>query len=670
MESNHIGVDIGGTFTDFIAVDPATGIYTVVKTPSVSDAPERAVSNAFETSGIAEAARVSHGTTVVTNAILERTGATTALITTAGFEDILVIDRQDRDDIYDLRYQRQEPLVSRHRCFGVPERIGPTGEVIEPLDMDELDTIATLISDTDVESIAVCFLHAYVNDEHERQAAIRLREHLDVPISISSAVLPVFREYERTNTTSLNAYTRPVAEAYLERLTDEIDAKCETDQVLVMRSDGGVVPADEASELPVNLGVSGPAAGVVAALDSAQRSGSDDVLTFDMGGTSADMSLVRGGTPEITTEGDIGEQSVSVPMYNIRTIGAGGGSIAYLDEGGLLKVGPRSAGANPGPACYGRGGTEPTVTDANLLLGLMNPDVKLGEGAIELNVAAAEAAVKSLADQLDQQPIETAHSIYELINMNMVESARVISVKEGIDPRGFGLVAFGGAGPLHAPYLARELDMERVIIPPQPGILSAIGLLYSDVRRTASRTDITSLSAISSDELKTLFATLEEKIRTGLSLPAGVSIERSVDVRFAGQAHELRVVIDEMDDSGLEDLSTRFRTRHEEKYGFVMDSELELVTFRVGISVPTEVPNIDWRTDGTPNPETRAVYLDNEMHDAGMYQRTSLPPGFETDGPALVQMADSTAVVFPNQKLSVDTAHNLVIEPKEGDNHV
>jgi N-methylhydantoinase A len=666
MPRPPVGVDIGGTFTDFISVDPERGTYQVVKTASVPDAPERAVGDALVASGRSAVSRVSHGTTVVTNAILERTGAPTALVTTEGFQDSLVIDRQDRGDIYDLQYDRGTPLVPRHRCFGVTERVGPDGAVVEPLDEEELDEIAGVVEASEAESVAVCFLHAYANDANEREAERLLRERLDVPVSRSSAVLPEFREYERTNTTALNAYTRPTAEAYLERLRGEVEDHCDVDEILVMRSDGGVLPLAEAGERPVYLGVSGPAAGVVAAANAAESAGFDDVLTFDMGGTSADMSLVRGGRPELTTEGAVGAESVSVPMYDIRTIGAGGGSIARLDDGGLLKVGPRSAGADPGPACYGNGGTEPTVTDANLLLGLMDPDAELGEGAIELDADAARAAVEDLADDLGQTPAETAHAIFELVNMNMVESARVISVQQGIDPRSFSLVAFGGAGPLHAPYIARELDVPRVLVPPRPGILSAIGLLHSDVRRTASRTVLTGLQETTPDEVASTFRSLEREVRRGLSVADDAGTEWMVDVRFAGQAYELRVPLPkDVTGSSLADLADRFRRRHREKYGFEMESPLELVTCRVALVAPTDVPSIDWGTESAPAPTEREVYLDGSVREASVFQRDRLGPGFAADGPALVEMADSTAVVLPDQRVRVDDAHNVLVEGAE-----
>ncbi|UTF55658.1 hydantoinase/oxoprolinase family protein [Natronosalvus rutilus] len=663
MGQTPTGIDIGGTFTDFISVDTDDDSYQVVKTPSTKDAPERAVGDALSVSGVTTASRISHGTTVVTNAILERAGAPTALVTTAGFEDMFVIDRQDRTDIYDLHYDRGDPLVPRYRCFGVGERIHSDGEVVEPLDLEKLDEVVDVIRATDAETVAVSFLHSYANDEHEREAADYLRDCLDIPVSRSSSVLPEFREYERTNTTAVNAYTRPVAEAYLERLTDEIDAHCDAAETLIMRSDGGVVPVEEAATQPVYLGVSGPAAGVVAATEAAQNAGTSDVLTFDMGGTSADMSLVRNGEPELTTEGAIGEQSVSVPMYDIRTIGAGGGSIAHLDDGGLLKVGPESAGADPGPACYGRNGPDPTVTDANLALGLMDPEATLGGGAINLSLDAAMDVLEELGAAIDKDPLAAAEAIYELVNMNMVESARVISVQQGIDPRDFSLVAFGGAGPLHAPYIARELGMRSVIVPPQPGILSAVGLLYSDVRRTTSKTDIRRLEEVTRESLAATFDRLESNVGTNIALPDDVTVTRTVDVRFAGQAHEVRVEVpEEIDASVTERIESEFRTRHREKFGFVMGSPIELVTFRVAVLAPTDVPRLDWSTTEDAPTQKREVFLDGEFHEATVLERRALDPEFKTDGPALVEMPDSTAVVLPDQSARVDDSQNLIVE--------
>ncbi|WP_338726912.1 hydantoinase/oxoprolinase family protein [Haladaptatus sp. DJG-WS-42] len=661
-EDTRIGVDIGGTFTDFISIDEQTGTVRVVKTPSVPETPERSVGNALRESGVKEASRLSHGTTVVTNAILERAGAETALITTARFADILELDRQDRDDIYDLSYKRKQPLVPRYRCFGVEERIGPDGEVVTELDESAVTEIAAVLSAANIESVAVSFLHSYVNDEHERRAKELLDAELDIPVTTSSEVLPEFREYERTNTTVLNAYARPVAETYLDRLTSEIDAHSAVDEIVVMRSDGGVVPTTEAATLPVYLGVSGPAAGVTAATALAQQAGFSDIFTFDMGGTSADTSLVRNGTPEITKEGTIGEQAASIPMYDIRTIGAGGGSIAWVDDGGLLKVGPRSAGADPGPACYGHGGTEPTVTDANVVLGLINPDANFG-GSIDLSKEAAEDALAPLAAKLDCSVLEAAQAVYDIVNMNMVESARVLSVQQGIDPREFSFVSFGGAGPLHAAAVARELGTERVVVPPRPGILSAVGLVYSDVRRTASKTNISRLADTPAATLEQQFTDLEAAARSGIGVPESATVTRHTDLRFAGQAHEISVETPaELTAEDLDALADRFRARHDERYGFVMESDIEVVTCRVAVTVPGEKPTIQWEIDDVADAGTRDVYLDGHHHTATVLERQTLPPGYETTGPAIVEMEDSTAVVLPDQTLRIDDHYNMILE--------
>lgn len=666
MRNQQIGTDIGGTFTDFISIDPETGTATVVKTPTVTDAPEQSVGAALREAGIDHAAQFSHGTTVVTNAILERTGAPTALVTTAGFKDILEIGRQDRDDIYDLEFEREPaPLVPRYRCFEVTERIGPDGSVVEPLDEPELMKVASVLREADIGAVAVTFLHAYSNDVHERQAAELLREELDVPVTRSSAVLPEFREFERTNTTVLNAYTRPVAESYLSDLLAEIEENCSVDQVHVMRSDGGVIPPAEAAETPVHLGVSGPAAGVVAATKFAEQAGRADVLSFDMGGTSADLSLVRDGSPETTTEGSIGEQPVSIPMYDIRTIGAGGGSIAWIDEGGLLKVGPESAGADPGPACYGQGGTHPTVTDADLLLGFLDPDMELG-GSLSISQADAEAVFEPIADELGKSTLNAAHAVYEIVTMNMVEAARVLSVKQGIDPREFSMVAYGGAGPLHAPAIAAELGLEAVIVPPQAGILSAVGLLFSDVRRTASRTEIDRLDHIDPGHVEETFRSLEAEVREEVEVPDTATIERSVDARFAGQAYEIPIEVpDDVTQSSMDAIADQFREHHRDRYGFVMDSAVELVTYRVALTIPTDVESVEWTSDQPADPRTREVYLDGEHHEATVRQRAALQREETVDGPAIIEMADSTSLVLPSQRLRVDDNYNLIIENNE-----
>lgn len=666
MHDNRVGTDIGGTFTDFINLDPETGTATVVKTPTVTDAPEQSVGAALREAGIDHAAQFSHGTTVVTNAILERTGAPTALVTTAGFKDVLEIGRQDRGDIYDLEFEREPaPLSPRYRCFEVTERIGPDGSVVEPLHEDELMEVADVLGATEIGAVAVTFLHAYSNDVHERRAAELLEAELDVPVTRSSAVLPEFREFERTNTTVLNAYTRPVAESYLSDLLAEVREHCSVDQVHVMRSDGGVIPPAEAAETPVYLGVSGPAAGVVAATRFAEQAGRSDVLSFDMGGTSADLSLVRDGSPETTTEGSIGEQPVSIPMFDIRTIGAGGGSIAWIDEGGLLKVGPESAGADPGPACYGQGGTRPTVTDADLLLGFLDPAMELG-GSLSISRAEAETALEPIADELDKSIVDAAHAVYEIVTMNMVEAARVLSVKQGIDPREFAMVAYGGAGPLHAPAIADELDLEAVIVPPRAGILSAVGLLFSDIRRTTSRTEIDRLDRVDAAHLEETFRSLEDEVRDGIDVPDSATIERSVDARFAGQAYEIPIEVpDEVDRSTMDAVANLFHEHHRDRYGFVMDSAIELVTYRVALTVPTDVGSVEWTGDQSADPRTRDVYLDGTYHEATVRQRAALRPGETVYGPAIVEMADSTSLVLPSQRLRVDDHYNLIIENDE-----
>lgn len=659
MTGRRIGIDIGGTFTDFIGVDPDAGDVVVVKTPSTPDAPERAVGDALGESKIESAAQLSHGTTVVTNAILERTGAETALVTTRGFGDVLEIGRQDRGNIYDLRFSRPDPLVSRHHRFEVTERIGPDGEVVAPLAEEEVREAAAIIAASDVESVAVSFLHSYVDDAHERRTAEILREELDLPVTRSSAVLPEFREYERTNTTALNAYTRPVAEAYLENLLTEIDRYCAVDRLHVMRSDGGVIPPAEAAVTPVQLGVSGPAAGVVAATTFAGDAGHDDIIGFDMGGTSADVSLVRDGTPEVTTEGSVGDQSVSVPMFDIRTIGAGGGSIAWIDEGGLLKVGPQSAGADPGPACYGHGGTEPTVTDANLLLGLFDAGVELG-GEITLSRERAAEAMEPIADALDTSIEEAAHAVVEVVTMRMVETARVLSVRQGIDPREFALVAFGGAGPLHAAAIARELGVERLLVPPRAGILSAVGLLYSDVRRTASRTSIAEVDVVDPEAVEDTFRDLEDDLTDEEA--SGVR-SRQFDVRFAGQAYELPVdAPTPVTPEGLDLVAEQFRERHRERYGFVTDSAVELVTYRVAAVEEIDPIEIDWGEPGGGDPREREVFLDGEHRTATVLDWTALEPGDIYEGPAIVEMAESTVLALPGQVLSMDDGYNLAIE--------
>jgi N-methylhydantoinase A len=660
------GVDVGGTFTDLVAV--TDGRLRTEKVASTPAAPEEGVLDAVRESTL-DPARVgffAHGTTVATNAVLEEAWADTALVTTEGFRDALEIGRQDRPSLYDLQAEKPRPVVERDRRFEVRERLDERGGVVEPLRDRDVDEVAARLKGTDVESVAVSLLFAYENPDHERAVADRLRETLDdVAVSRSSDVLPEVREYERTLVTCLNAALRPVVDSYVGELDRSLSAAGLGTPLRLMGSNAGLMSASAARERPVYTLLSGPAAGVRGATYVAGLAGYDDLLTLDMGGTSCDVSLVRGGDPTVSTAVEVGDYPVGVPMVDVHTVGAGGGSVAHVDEGGALRVGPRSAGADPGPVCYGRGGTEPTVTDANLVAGRIDPETFLGDvgGAAE----AAHGAIESLADEIGQTPRRTAAGVLDVANANMARALRVVSLERGHDPREFTLVAFGGAGPLHASALAAEVGVPRVFVPRGAGVLSALGLLVSDLTYDESVSRVRPLSEVDPDGVAETVADLEARGRDRLADTdvASVRVERSLDLRYRGQSFDLSVPVDgERPD--LEAVCDRFHAAHERRYGSASpDEPLELVTVRVRVRGVVDPPTLDPPgRDGTladAARETRSVWFGRE-HETTVYERAALPTGAEFDGPAVVEGNESTLVVHPGDAVTVDTDANLVVE--------
>ncbi|MFB6152076.1 MAG: hydantoinase/oxoprolinase family protein [Haloarculaceae archaeon] len=667
----RIGVDIGGTFTDVVAVED--GRLRGAKTPSTPDRPDDAVVDGL---GRAREAGVDvdattflgHGTTVATNAVLEGDLARTALVTTEGFRDVLAIGRQDRPDLYDLDFERPAPLVPRDRRLTVPERVGPDGEVLEPL--DEADTADLVDRLPDVEAVAVATLFSFRNPAHERAIREALSEaDADVAVSLSSAVLPEFREYERTATTALNAALKPRLDAYLGRLARRTgEAGVDADPV-VMQSHGGLTSADAARETPVNTVLSGPAAGVRGAQYLAEAAGHEDVLTMDMGGTSTDVALVDGGEPSRSTDWEIAGYPLGVPTIDVHTIGAGGGSVARIDEGGALRVGPESAGADPGPAAYGRGGTRPTVTDAHVVLGRIHPDYPLG-GDLSVDVAAAEAAVeRAVADPLGRSVREAARGILDVARANMERALRVVSVERGYDPRSFALVAFGGAGPLHAPALAERLSVPTVLVPRLAGVLSALGLLTSDIEHTYVTAVVEPLADVSPADLADRFADLAAAGRETLADEGvdsdAMSFERSLDLRYEGQSYSLNVPLDDADltADALAAAAERFHERHDAQYGHAdPDEPVEVVNARV--RAVGAIPAVDVRVDVAGSVDDavlgeRPVGFGDETRETTVYDHERLPPGGEFDGPAVVQAAEATTVVHPGQSVSVDERGTL-----------
>ena len=693
----RLGVDIGGTFTDATLVDEASGRVHICKLSSTPADPSegflRITSRILDQAGVPPGAvsYVVHGTTVATNSIIEGRLAPTGFVTTEGFRDLLEIQRQIRASLYDVHFEKPPPLVPRHRCFGVPERLDATGEVVRPLDEPALRETAGRLRDEGVESIAVCFLHSYVNPAHEQRAGEILREQFGAEaVSLSCEVAPDFREYFRASTTVINAGIRPAVARYLERIETRLREAGLQAPLLLMQSSGGVYSFRAAAEKPVFMVESGPAAGVIAAAALGERLGRRDLISFDMGGTTAKAGLVQDGAPGLTKEYEVGSAAVSGEHgakgggYPIRSsvidlveIGAGGGSIAWIDRGGALRVGPRSAGADPGPACYGAGGREPTITDANLVLGRLDPGYFLG-GEIRLDVEAAERAVREgCAEPLGLETVEAARGIVEIANAAMAGALRRISIQRGYDPRDFTLVAFGGAGPVHGNRLARELEIPELLVPPSPGTFSAMGLLATDLRHDFNATHLEPLAPAGAQRLASALETLETQGRRALAAdgvdPARMGFVRQLDLRYVGQSYELGV---EVDDAGfpaeeVRRLAGRFHEEHERAYGFKAPEEpVEVVTIR--LSAVGEISRPELRrleADAGSGPAgSRPVYFEEAggFADCPVYERSGLGAGARICGPAVVQELDSTTLMHPGYRADVDEFGNLLIRPEEG----
>jgi len=642
----RIGVDVGGTFTDLVAL--VDGQVLTAKVPSTPVDQSEGVRAALEAAQVREVEAFAHGMTVATNALLERAGARTALVTTEGFRDVIEIARQDRPSLYDLTARRPPPLVPRELRFTVRERMGPDGVVAE-LEPASVEEAVAALREAEVEAVAVCLLFAFLHPEHERAVGAAVREALpDVHVSLSSEVLPEMREYERFATTAADAYLAPRLAAYLERLGGRA-REAGTPPPLVMQSSGGVVALEVAAREAAGCVLSGPAGGVVGAAAVARASGYEDVLTFDMGGTSTDVAPVVGGEAETTTEAVVAGVPIKLPMVDVHTVSAGGGSIAWADAGGALRVGPRSAGADPGPAAYGRGGEGATVTDANLALGLLPDGAELG-GEVTLSAERARAALAALGDELGLDALETAHGVVRVANAEMARALRVISVERGLDPREFALVAFGGAGGLHACALAEELGISTVLLPRAAGVLSALGLAISDVRRDLVRPF---LGAIDPEALEPAFAELEAAV----DLEGEPALRRRADLRYAGQSFELTV---EADDLGA--LADRFHAAHEQRYGYRMPEEpVSLVNLRVVATLPVDRPELRAGEGGAERSRRRA-HVDGEWLEVDVLGGGGLAAGTRVEGPAIVELPEATLLARPGWAGAVDDAGTLVLE--------
>jgi N-methylhydantoinase A len=650
-----VGVDTGGTFTDFVFMDES-GTAVVDKRPSNPRDPAKPVLEGLAHLESETFYRVVHGTTVATNALLEHKIGRTALITTAGFEDVLEIARQNRPGLYDIHPVKTPPLIPREYRFGVHERVLYDGTVHTPLEKEELEPLLGQIRSLGIEAIAVCLLHSYANPAHEEFIG-EAAEALGFTVSLSSRVLPEFREYERASTVVVNAALRPVMQGYLERLERGVERA----RLNVMQSAGGVIPAPIAAVLPVHTVLSGPAGGVIAAGHVGSLLGLDRLITFDMGGTSTDVSLYE-GRPTLSNVKTVAGHPIRVPVIDIHTVGAGGGSIAYRDLGGGLKVGPVSAGADPGPICYGRG-DQVTVTDANLLLGRIEPSSFLG-GRMELHPELVRAPMERLGRTLGLDPTATAEGIVTVVNAAMERAIRVISIQQGHDPREFTLVSFGGAGGLHAVDLARSLNIPRVLAPKNAGVFSAYGMVLAPVVRDLSRTVLRAADRFGGGELDALFSALVEgglgELESEGLLRERVRVERSLDMRYRGQSHEIGVPL-----AGRPAAS--FEAAHERLYGYrLAGTRVEVVTLRARLIVEarsgrSETPAKSKKNHfAAPVGKGKLIY-GGESLKAAIYKREELAPGAEIEGPGLVVESSSTILIPPGSAGVVDEFGNIMV---------
>jgi len=653
-----LGVDVGGTFTDAVLLDDgAVHTAKVPTTPREEQAGVmRAVEAALARAGAApsDVEVFAHGMTVGTNALLEERGARTALIATRGFADLLEIGRQDRPHLYRLCAPKPAPLVADELRFEAAERVGPEG-LIEPLAEGEPERLAAAIVDSGAEAVAICLLFSYLDPSHEQRIASVLRERLPgVHVSASHEVLPRFREYERCSTTVIDAYLSPLLGRYLGRLSAAAE-KAGLPQPLVMRSSGGVAPAAEAGRAGAWSVLSGPAGGAVGAGLLAGLSGNGNALGFDMGGTSCDVCVVEDGEVRRTDSREIEGRPIQLPMVDVHTVGAGGGSIGWRDSGGALRVGPQSAGADPGPACYDRGGTEPTVTDANLLLGRLAGDSELA-GGVALDAGAAERAVAGLGRTLGLDPLQTAAGILHVANQEMVRALRVVTVERGVDPRGFALLPFGGAGPMHAAAIAAELGIETILCPRAGGVLSALGLCASERRRDTARTLMLSGDELTAERIAAEVGAMVAEASAGLEEEAGARVV--YQLRYAGQAFELPVP-GPVDPDPAE-LVEGFERAHEERYGHRdPEGEVVLVDVDLALVVPGPTPQPAAAAEAVPMRSSRHVHFDGEWIETPVL-RGEPAAGTEAEAPVVFELPEATFVLPPRWTASVDE-HGSVI---------
>jgi N-methylhydantoinase A len=666
----RVGVEVGGTFTDLVAIGP--GGVTVTKVPSTPASPDEGAFDALVESGIPLASidDLAHGSTVATNAVLERKGYRTAFVTTRGFRDILLLQRHGRSRIYDLEYRKPEPVVDRAASLEVTERLGADGSVIIPLDAEGVraDLIPALQAGG-YQAVAICLLNAYVNPAHEVALGVLIRAALPgVTVSLSHEVTREFREYERASTTTLSAYVQPVIDRYISRFAAKLAENGFAGRFSVMQSNGGRLPAEAMRANAVNALLSGPAAGVIGAARQAGRAGYLNLLTFDMGGTSTDVSVVTDGRPQLTNEFEIDGLPIRVPLIDIHTIGAGGGSVVWIDDGGMLRVGPRSAGSVPGPACYMRGGTEPTLTDAHVIRQTVRAEAFLG-GRMKIDPQASRAALEPIARHFGMSLEEAADSAVQLANANVVRAIQLISTERGLDPRDYVLVPFGGAGPLHAAKVAEELGVAKIVVPPSAGVISAYGLIASDFTLFSSLTRRVLADATAAEVLRTAFTEMRadavERARA-MRLEGSLKMDFIADMRFVGQAFEVPATFDpeELPSLTAADVADRFREAHHKVYFFGGEASkpVEFVSFRLGVTVPLAELPVLYETESGAAADGEFDLFDNRRWQRGrLVGRASISPGEAIAGPALLEDPTSTVFLPEGWTAARDAADNTVM---------
>jgi N-methylhydantoinase A len=669
-----LGIDVGGTFTDFVAYNSDTKEVDVWKHLSTPGDPGDGILRGLEQfTHRNDIQNIRLGTTVATNAILERKGGVVAFVTTKGFKDVPFIQRGNRKYHYDIQWIKPKPLVKRRQCFEVDERLSADGLVVtEPSEQHLREVARAVAADKEIQAVAIVFLFSYLDPAHERLAKkIFAEEAPDLPVSISYDVLPKWKEHERASTTIADAYLKPVVAGQLSQVKKKLKASGITENVAIIKSNGGEMSVDAAAESPINLTVSGPTGGVIAGKYIAKLLGIGSLVTLDMGGTSTDCSTIVGGQESFTTGFEIEfGLPIQIPMIDIRTIGAGGGSIAWIDKGGMLRVGPQSAGAVPGPACYGKGGAEATVTDANLVLGRLNPDYFLG-GTMRLDADAAHSAVERIAGRFGKSPEETAMAIVRIANINMVGALRSVLLERGLDPRDFTLMLFGGAGPLHACDLMEEMTIPRAIIPNHPGQFSAYGFILTDARVDRHRTlQLTSKrfdAARATEALRTIVAEATNDLQSqGYS--GDLTVIRTLEMRYFGQNYELELPVsfDTFTPEATQGLWAQFHAQHLARFGFEIPGEIiEIVNFSATVVSATPKPVFKEIAQSSGHPkaiETRSVMFVEGRRETSVYRRAALRDGDKIEGPGLIEEAASVTVLNPHHTLRVDRFGNLLIE--------